>query len=158
MGYSFVGIGILVLFAALAIGTNAYNAVSAIPKNPNTGEQLGQAAFLAAFTPYGVASGFLMLLGVVFMYVGTSKKPNDVSVSQTVNVSTPYENEPPPAQVEVTSPCVVEKSPSRPLDESMLPLPQQGICPSCYYPIVFIEKYQRWYCVNERKYIARGGT
>jgi hypothetical protein len=152
LGYFFTGIGILVLFAALFIGTAAYDAVSAIPSNPNTGNQLGQAAFLAAFTPYGIISGVLIFLGVIFAVVENSKS-SDASVNPRINVSTPYGNKLPLAKTEIKSSNTIQKSPSHSLDENELPLPNQEICPSCSYPIVFIEKYQRWYCVNERKYI-----
>jgi len=152
LGYFFTGVGILVLFAALFIGTAAYDAVSAIPSNPNTGNQLGQAAFLAAFTPYGFTSGVLMSLGVVFAIVANSRKPNDISVNPSVNVSTLYGKELPLTEEEVKSLNVIQ-SPSRSLDKNEAPLPNHGICPSCEYPTVFIEKYQRWYCVNERRYI-----
>ncbi len=153
LGYFFTGIGILVLIAALFIGTSAYDAVSAIPSNPNTGNQLGQTAFLAAFTPYGITSGVLMLLGVVFAIVENFRKYSDASISQTINVSSPYGNELPIIQAEIKSANTVQNFSSPQLDENELSLPNQGSCPSCDYPIIFIEKYQRWYCVNEKKYI-----
>ncbi len=153
LGYFFTGIGILVLFVALSIGTAAYDAVSAIPSNPNTGNQLGQAAFLAAFTPYGVTSGVLMSLGVVFAIMANSRKRNDASVTPGIDVSIPYGNELPLAESEAKSLNINHKSSSHSLDKNKFPLPNQGICPSCEYPMVFIEKYKRWYCVNERKYI-----
>ncbi len=153
LGYFFTGIGLLVLFAALFIGTTAYDAVSSIPSNPSTGNQLGQAAFLTAFTPYGVASGVLLSLGVMSAIIANSRKPNNVSVNSSINISTPYGNKLSLTESETKSLKMINKPTSDSPDENELPLPNQGICPSCESPMVFIEKYQRWYCVNERKYI-----
>jgi hypothetical protein len=153
LGYFFTGMGLFVLFVALFIGSTAYNAVSSTPNNPNTGNQLGQGAFLYAFAPYGVTSGVLMFLGVVFAIAENSRKSGDVSVNPAISTSTHYDDKSLIAQAEVKFPNIVQKPPSYPLDENKLPLPNLGICPSCNSPIIFIEKYQFWYCINERKYI-----
>jgi hypothetical protein len=33
------------------------------------------------------------------------------------------------------------------------PILEQALCPFCNQPMVYITQYQRWYCLNEKKYI-----
>ena len=152
VGYIGVGIGVFALVIGLMLGLTAYNAVSGI--GYGVGEQLGQTVFLAAFSSWGITGGILVVGGIIALYAGRSVEPNEPqSVTQTVNVSTPYQNEPPIVHAETETPMGASKYHSSEILAGTLPLPKQGVCPSCEYPIVFIEKYDRWYCVNERKYI-----
>jgi hypothetical protein len=150
IGWFFTIIGILTLLGGLVLGLFAYNSIRVIPY---VSEQAADTVFMAAFTPFLIPSGIVILLGIILLYVGKSRKPNEeASVSQAVNLSEHFAEKPPIVHVETSYPNAVGTS-SPSVAEGALPLPKQGVCPSCEFPIVFIEKYQRWYCVNERKYI-----
>jgi hypothetical protein len=149
VGYLLVGIGVLVLFVGVFVG---FTAVRVISQVPYVGEQLGLTVFAAALTPYGVASGVFFALGVGAIYFGT-RKPIDVAVSQTVNVSTPYEHNRQEGYTVAKPSSTGQKISSVAVSDDVLPLPKQAVCPSCESPIILVEEYQRWYCVNEKKYI-----
>jgi hypothetical protein len=152
VGYIGTAIGAFLLILGLAFGLTAYNAVSVL--GGSLGGTLGQTVFFAAFFPFGVTGGIFAVGGIAALYAGSRVRPKEAqSVTQTVNMSIPSENERPIVQAETKFANVTQKSQVPPECENMLPLPKQGVCPSCEYPIVYIEKYQRWYCVNERKYI-----
>jgi hypothetical protein len=153
LGHLFLGIGIVLLIAGLIVSVSAYNALRQVPY---VGEMLGETVFMATFTPYAASGGALLAVGTLLAYVGMRRgSSNGLSepVMQTVNVLTPHEYGSPTVQVDEKPPSLVPESTSRRVDDGTPPLPKQGICPSCECPIVFIEKYQRWYCVYERKYI-----
>jgi hypothetical protein len=77
------------------------------------------------------------------VYQSTSQAESSSATSQ--QASTPKPESP--------SPPFQSKSPSPTYQAGFPPLPQQSPCPYCGKPMVLIEKYQRWYCPNEKKYI-----
>jgi len=134
VGYLFLGFGFIFLaLDAIAGFTVAYaNSFFAAISAQTTMHLL-----LGALTPYAVVASFMFVSAAVGLYAAKTS----ISALSTPLNETESSPKPKFSQAPVSPIC------------KEYPLPQVSICPSCKQTIIFINQYQKWYCLKEKKYM-----
>jgi hypothetical protein len=76
-------IAFVLLFAGIGLGFAAMSAINPLSGLfGSSGDQLKNAAFMAAATPYFVGSAIMFVIGIVGMVVGSAKDEEDTPISK----------------------------------------------------------------------------
>jgi hypothetical protein len=133
-GYLFLGFGIIFLaLDAIAGYTVAYVNSYFAAISPQTALHL----LIAALTPYATIASFMFVIAAVGLYAARTSY-FALSTAPSYNKSSSHPKS--------------SKASVSPISEEYPP-PQVSTCPSCKQTIIFIEQYQKWYCLEEKRYI-----
>jgi hypothetical protein len=134
IGCLFLGFGIIFLaLDAIAGFTVAYvNAYFAAISAQTTLHLL-----IAALTPYATIASFMFVIAAVGWHAaGTSYFVPTTAPSNNKSSSNPKSS----------------KAHVSPISKEYPP-PQVSTCPSCKQTIIFMDQYQKWYCLKEKRYM-----
>ncbi|MGD0646249.1 MAG: hypothetical protein ABSA75_15260 [Candidatus Bathyarchaeia archaeon] len=134
VGYLFLGFGAVFLALDAITGyTVAYVNSYFAAVSPQTTVHL----LVGALTPYATIASFMFVIAAVGLYAARTS----YIVSATAPIFGHSSSHPESAQTPV-SPMSKEYPP-----------PQVSKCPSCKQTIIFMTEYQKWYCLQEKKYL-----
>jgi len=134
VGYLFLGFGIIFLALdaiagySVAYGNSYFAAINA---------QTTLHLLIDALTPYATIASFMFVIAAVgWRAAGTA-----YFVPTTA-----------PSNIESSSKPKSSKSYVSPISKEYPP-PQVSTCPSCKQTIIFMDQYQKWYCLKEKRYM-----
>ena len=134
VGYLFLGFGIIFLALDAIAGysvayVNSYFAA--------IGPQTALHLLIAALTPYATIASFMFVIAAVGLYAARTSY-FALSTAPSHNKSSYHPKS--------------SQAPISPMSKEY-PSPQVSTCPSCKQTIIFIDQYQKWYCLEEKRYI-----
>jgi len=134
IGYLFLGFGFVFLaLDAIAGYSVAYTDSYFAAVSPQTTLHL----LVDALTPYATIASFMFVIAAVGLYAART--------SYIVNVDSP--------SLSFSSSHKTSSQPPASSTFQGYPPPQVSICPKCKQTIVLVKEYQKWYCLNEKKYL-----
>ncbi|MGD0204260.1 MAG: hypothetical protein ABSC20_10190 [Candidatus Bathyarchaeia archaeon] len=134
VGCIFLVFGLLCFVVGLIAGNAAANAN---PYIASIDPSASQALFMNSFEPYAITSLFMFAIGAVGLYAGRTSQAAPTT-APTYSQSSVYS---------------ISSQVSSPNAQLHPPDPKVWTCPHCGQAAIFIEEYQRWYCVQEKKYV-----
>lgn len=134
VGYLCLGFGIVFLaLDALTGYTVAYANSYFAAISPQTTLNL----LIAGLLPYATIASFMFVIAGVGLYAAKT--------SHFVQTTAPTNNK-------SSSHPKSSKASVSPMSKEY-PAPQVSICPSCKQTLIFMDQYQKWYCLAEKKYM-----
>ena len=134
VGYLFLGFGIIFLaLDALAGYTVAYANSYFAAISPQTALHL----LIAALSPYATIASFMFVIAAVGFYAAKTSHFAQTT-APTNNKSSSHQKS--------------SKASVSPMSKEYPP-PQVSTCPSCKQTIIFMDQYQKWYRLAEKKYM-----